>query len=382
MRAQPSRALIIAAIVGKDLREFSRDRVWMFVTPLALVFIVAAFWLSPERVDETIRVGLYPSSFATTMRLLSAGERDSDEHALEIVSFDSEAALAAAVAGEAAGQDEEVPVGIAFPEGFLTAVGTGQPTTVSVYVDGSVPPSLRRAVSSGIRELAYAIQATLSGKHPARALPVTLPEEQTIVLGEDRLGDQVPLRDKMRPLLALVLLIMEALALAGLVAVEIESRTVTAVLVTPARAADVLVAKGITGAILGMGQALVFLLATRSFGDQWLLVVTLVLLGAAMMSAIGMIAGATGKDFMSTLFTGVLFVIPLMIPAVAVFIPGASAWWVQAIPSYGITESMVGVLGYGRGWSDVAAQLAITVAWVVVLFAIGVAVLKRRVASL
>lgn len=382
MSAQPSRAWIIAAIVGKDLREFSRDRVWVLVTPLALLFIIAAFWLSPERVDETIRVGLYPSSFATTMRLLNAGERDSDEHALEIVSFDSEAALAAAVAGEAADEDEKVPVGIAFPEDFLTAVGTGKPTTVSVYVDGSVPPSLRRAVSSGIRELAFALQAALSGKHPARALPVALPDEQTIVLGEDRVGDQVPLRDKMRPMLALVLLIMEALALAGLVAVEIERRTVTAVLVTPARAADVLVAKGITGAILGMGQTLVFLLATRSFGDQWLLVVTLVLLGAAMMSAIGMIAGATGKDFMSTLFTGVLFVVPLVIPAVAVIIPGASAWWVQAIPSYGITESMVGVLGYGRGWSDVAAHLAITAGWVVVLLAIGVVVLERRVASL
>ena len=76
-------------------------------------------------------------------------------------------------------------------------------------------PEIRRTVSSGIREIAYALRAALAGRSPAQALPITLPDEQTIVVGEDRLGKQVPLRDKLRPLMALLMLMMEALALAG-----------------------------------------------------------------------------------------------------------------------------------------------------------------------
>jgi len=380
MSAAPSRVAIVLAIVGKDLREFGRDRLWMLITPLVMVFMVGAFWLLPDRVDESIEVGLYPPSFATTMRLLQAAE--SDEHAIDIVPFDSEQRLARAVAGELEDADQEVLIGIAFPDDFLSAVRSGQATTVSVYVDQGVPPPVRQAVSSGIRELAYALQASLNGNNPVQALPITLPDEQTIVLGEDRAGAQISLRDKLRPLLALVLLFMEALALGGLVAVELETRTVTALLVTPARTADVLVAKGITGALLGVAQLMVFLLATRSFGERPLLVTTLVLLGAAMMSAVGMLAGAAGKDFMSTLFNGILFLIPLLIPAIAVIIPGSSAWWVEVLPSYGLIQSFSAVIGDGRGWAAVAMYLGTSAAWVVVLLAAGVAVLRRRVVSL
>ena len=50
------RAAIVRAIVAKDLREFSRDRLWLVLTPLMLVFYVAIFWLLPSTVDESITV--------------------------------------------------------------------------------------------------------------------------------------------------------------------------------------------------------------------------------------------------------------------------------------------------------------------------------------
>ena len=67
------RAAIIRAIVVKDLREFSRDRLWMVLTPLMLVFYVGILWLLPSTVDETINVGIYarglPGSFADALRV-------------------------------------------------------------------------------------------------------------------------------------------------------------------------------------------------------------------------------------------------------------------------------------------------------------------------
>lgn len=382
MTRGPSRGAIIWAIVLKDLREFSRDRLWIILTPLSLAAVVVMFWVLPATVDESVTLGLHPAPMGHLFQTL-AGHGEDEAEALKVVPFADEKRLVAAVAGEL--EDEEakdVAIGIAFPDDFVGAVQSGKPTTVTVYVNAAVPQEIRRAVSSGIRELAYGLQAAMALKNPVDALPVTLPDAQTIVVGEDRIGAQVPLREKLRPLMAIIMLVIEAMALAGLVAVEIERRTVTALLVTPATTGDVLAAKGITGALLGMGQALVFLLATRSFGSHWWLVTILVALGAAMMSAVGMIAGSAGKDFMSTLFGSLIFIVPLVIPAFGTLFPGSAATWVQWLPSYGLVTAMVDVMSYGRGLPEVAWHLATTIGWVVVLFATALLILKRRVEAL
>ncbi len=382
MSKGPSRPAIIWAIVLKDLREFSRDRLWIILMPLSLVSVVALFWALPATVDETVTVGLHPAPMGHLFQTL-VGDGEGGTQALKVVPFDDEQHLAAAVAGELDEEEEkEVAIGIAFPDDFVGAVHTGKPTTVTVYVSAAVPEEIRRAVASGIRELAYALQAAMALKNPVDALPVTLPDTQTIVLGEDRIGAQVPLREKLRPLMAIIMLMLEAIALAGLVAIEIERRTVTALLVTPASTGDVLAAKGITGALLGLSQVLVFLVATRSFGSHWWLVLILVALGATMMSAVGMIAGSAGKDFMSTLFGSMIFIVPLMIPAVATLFPGSASTWIQWLPSHGLVTAMVDVVGYGRGLPEVAWHLGTTACWVVVLFATALLILKRRLETL
>lgn len=385
MSRPPSRASIIRAIVLKDLREFSRDRLWVIVAPLTLAMVIVVFWALPDTVDETITVGLYPPVLAKTAALLGAlGTQGATRtQGVEILAFDTEEGLRAAVSGELEDEEaEKLLIGIAFPDDFVSAVRTGKKTTVSVYVDAAVPEEMRGAVSSAIREVAYGLRALATGKNPAQALPVTIPDLRTIVLGEDRAGDQVPMREKMRPMMAIMILMIEAMALAGLVAVEIQHRTVTALLVTPARTGDVLAAKGLTGTILGVSQALIFLLATKSFGGNWLLVTVLMLLGAVMMSAVGMIAGASGGDFMSTLFSSMILIIPLMIPGFAVLFPGSASLWVKALPSYGLIEAMIGSVGYGRGWGELAPHVGMTLAWDVVLFGAALLILKRKVENL
>ena len=48
----------IGAIMAKDLREFSRDRFFVVISLLGLVFYVAIFWFLPDTVDETVRIGV------------------------------------------------------------------------------------------------------------------------------------------------------------------------------------------------------------------------------------------------------------------------------------------------------------------------------------
>ena len=75
------------------------------------------------------------------------------------------------------------------------------------------------------------------------------------------------------------------------------------------------------------------------------------------MTGFGLIAGSAGKDFIETLFYGMAFMIPLMIPAIAVLFPGSAAVWVKILPSYGLVQAVVQSSAYNAGWLEVLPHL-------------------------
>ena len=194
---RPGRASIIWSIVLKDLREFPRNPYWIIIGPVSLVILVASFWLLPDRFAHgVIEVGVYPRGPADSARAAQglARLRTPEEtltDGLEIVPFESEDRLRAVVSREI--RDEEtknVAIGIAFPDDFVPAAWSGKKTTVRVYLDGS--EEMGAIVSSAVREVAYGLRAAARGKHPAKELPVVLPDLKNVTLGEARGGDRVP----------------------------------------------------------------------------------------------------------------------------------------------------------------------------------------------
>jgi len=387
-----SHARVVAAIVRKDIGEYARDRLWAFLTVMVLVVVIVLFWWLPNDVDESIEVGI-------------AGLPDLDLTGLEegqegmvLVPFATAADLEAVVAGDATawtvgGETVVVPVdsttgepaaavevavsiGIAFPPDFLPAVAAGDSTGVTIFVDGGVPAEVEATMEGLVREMAH----TVAGAE----LPVTTPDPASVyvVLGDDRVGNQATPRDAFRPIFVFLILLMELFVMASLIAKEIQDRTVTAVLVTPATIGDVLAAKGIAGAASGMTQAVIVLVAIDALGAEPVLVLTLMLLGAVMVAGTAMIAGSVGRDFMSTLFYGMAFMVPLMIPAFGALFPGTPSVWIRALPSYPLVDGLVEVSTYGAGWGDTLPQLGGLLAWCVGLFVLGWAVLKRKVATL
>ena len=362
-RSPVSHAAIVGTIVRKDFRAFLRDRFYLYMSVIGLVAYVVIFWVLPDTVDETITIGATGSGIETLLEQAAGSE----SQGLSMVAFDSRDTLMTAVEEG----DGDIALGLVFPDDFFSAVASGQPVTVSVIATAALPDELRTAMDSFIKEAAFAI-----GGSP---LPV---EYQTEILGEDRLGDQVSLREKLRPMLAFLVLLIEMMSLAGLIAAEMQSHTVTAVITTPATLADFLTAKIIFGALLAFVQVVILLVAIQSLGTAPLLMLTIVFIGALMVTGFALIAGAFGKDFISVLFWSMLFMVPMMIPAFGLLFPGSASPWVRALPSYGLVEAITTTSSYGGGWAEALPNLGMLVAWTVVAFVVGLAVLKRKVRSL
>lgn len=353
----------ITAIVAKDLRLFARDRFYAFVSVLGLVVYALLFWLLPATVEETVPVGVH---LPQGEQLISEGLAGLAGEGLDVTVLDSAEALVDAV------EHDDLVAGLDFPVGFLEDVVAGQPTTVRVVVAGDAPEQVRTVLAGGVREFAFA----LAGEQP----PVTLPDVDELVIGTSGVDGPVPLREQLRPLLVFLVLMTEMLALATLVAAELVQGTVSAVLVTPTRLTDLLAAKTLLGTLLAFGQALLLAAITGTLAASPGVVVVALLLGGVLVTGVGLIAGATGQDFMSIVFWSVLLLIPLAIPAFSVLFPGTPAAWVRAIPTYGLVEALLTVTTRGQGWAEAWPYLAMLAGWCAIAFAAGALVLGRRIA--
>lgn len=360
MEAHYSRIRVVAAMLRKDASLLSRDFIFVFLTVLMLVTFTVLYWILPNKVNETISVGVHGTGMGAALSAFSQSSRQG----LLIKQFDSSNSMRDAV------RSHKLQAGIDFPSGFIAQTAAGRETTVTVFVPPTVTQEVRGALSSMVRELAYAVVG--------RPLPVKLPTESTVILGRDRAGNQVPLRDRLRPLYAFMVLIMEAVGLGGLIASEVGQRTLSAILVTPARVFDVLVAKIIVGTCVAFSEAVIILLLIRGFGPSPLIVLLALLLGAIMVTGVAMIAGSAGRDLVGTMFNGILMLIPIAIPAFAVLFPGTTATWVHFLPSYGLVKVIVGTSFEGAGWSESAVPLLILAGWCAVSILVGTLVLKRR----
>ncbi len=357
-----SRHALRVAIVRKDLMLFSRDWLFIAMTLLSVTMFVALYYLLPARVEPGFELGVRGSQIEPILAEL-AGE---GEDGLPVRFFESSESLRSTIASG------ELDVGIDFSDDLLAAVAAGEQVTVTVYARSTLPPEYRAAVSTMVREMAFAIAGY--------DLPVTEPDEETVLVG--RSASPIPIRDRMRPLYAFMVLIMEAIALATLISSEVQQKTMTALLATPARVSDVLLSKGGLGTLFAFGEAALVLLLVRGYGSAPGIVLVALLLGAILVTGVAMIAGSSGKDLISTMLLGMLILIPLTVPAIAVLFPGSSALWMRAIPSYGLVATVLDSSVYDAGWLEVLPNLAMLAGWCAVSAVLGVLVLRHRVVDL
>jgi len=258
--------------------------------------------------------------------------------------------------------------GVVLPGDLVEKLASGQKPQIDLYFASDTPEETKEVVSSLIRELIY----VQTGQ------PLSVDFSTQVLPGPDMAGQQVPPRDRLRPLFAVLLIVFETYGLATLVTEEIEHRTIQALLVTPVSVKDLFAAKGITGITLAFGQGALFMALVGGLNEQPVIVILALLLAALLVTGIGFLIASLARDMMSVLAWGVLALVILVIPSMGTMFPGVITEWVKVIPSYYVVDTVDRVASYGSGWPDIWQNLLILLAFDVAFLLIGMVALRRR----
>ena len=345
---------IIGALVVKDLSLFFRNRFFAIITVIGLVFYIVIYFVMPKSVNENLEIGLYsPVVFPAFEQVQGEG--------LEIEGVESEELLKEGVI------EGQYVAGIALPADIMESFISGQKPKIGLYFASDVPEEIKTSVEVLIRELAY--------QQIGQVLTIEITEE---ILGPDLADMQIPPRDRMRPLFAVLLIMMETLGMANLISEEIERRTINALLVTPVSVKELSIAKGITGVSLAFVQAVLLMAIIGGMSQEPLIILTALLLGAVLVTGASFIIAALSKGFMSVLAWGMLILIILFIPAFGIMFPGAVTGWVKAIPSYYLVDTVHRASNFGAGWGDIWYNLVVLLGFGLALGLIGIMALRRK----
>ncbi|MDX1614666.1 MAG: ABC transporter permease [Candidatus Promineifilaceae bacterium] len=346
---------MIAALIRKDVTLFFRNRFFAVVTALALVFYAGAYLAMPDTVNQTLRLAVFAP-------VLPLALEQAQEQGLSLSRFESESELLEAV------ESRDYEAGIVFPSDAASGIGTAERVQVQVYFDGSVPEEIQEAVTTLLEELAF-LQA-------GRSLAI---ETDTEVLGVDRVGAQIPMRDRLLPLFAVLIVLVETLGLASLISEEIESGTIRALLVTPLSVGGLFSAKAVTGTGLAFSQALIFMAATGNLNESPLIITTALLLGGVLVTGIGFLLASLGRDLTSVMAWGVPVLLLLTLPSFSVVFPGTLSDWIRVVPSYYLVDTVHLAANLDAGWTDVGLNLLALAGFDLLFILLGVNALRRRI---
>ncbi|PKO21758.1 MAG: ABC transporter permease [Chloroflexi bacterium HGW-Chloroflexi-1] len=346
---------MVKALVVKDLTLFFRNRFFALITVLGLLAYIGIYYLMPNTVDELLAIGFYAPDLPPVITRQLADE------GVVIQEMGSEEALkAAVVAGD-------FPTGIVLAADWTQKLATGERAQARIYFAADFPADLKESYVILLQELAFRI----SGR------PLNI-DAETEVLGVDRAGAQVPPRERMLPILAVLVLVMETMGLASLISAEIETGTLRALLVTPLRMEGLFLGKGLTGVVLAFVQVTLLMAITRGFMRNPLIMLVALFFGTVLTTGVSFLIAAVAKDLLSVIGWGILAMLVLMIPAFGVLVPGAVTDWVKVLPSHYLVDTVYQAANFDIGWQSVAGNLLILLASAAAFFGLGIVVLRRK----
>ena len=346
---------VIKALVAKDFSLFFRNKFYTFISIIGLVVYLVIYFVMPPSVDEELGIGVYAPVMPPAFKLVQQDEGVAFEM------FDSEDALKDAVtAGDYA-------VGMALPADIMDKFNAGEKPNIVLYYSSDAPDEIKDTVEVMVRELAY-----MQTGHP---LAIDVSAE---VLGPDMLGAQIATRDRMRLMLAIMLIMFEMLGLASLIAEEVEAGTIRALLVTPMSTRELFAAKLIMGVGLTFTQGVLFMAIVGGLNHQPIIVLLALLLGSILFTGSGFLIASISRDMLSSMGWGIVVLLIYSIPSFGIMFPGIVTGWAKVIPSYYLTDILHKASNFNAGWGDVWLNMLILTGFIAVVIWAGTTVLRRK----
>lgn len=249
-----------------------------------------------------------------------------------------------------------VDMGLVIPAGFDNAVQSGE-ATVDVFIWGESLIRNRSAIAAALGD------ATIKLTGAATAVDLV-----TTTLGD---AVNIPWEKRLFPFIVLITLLLGSMMVpATSIVEEKQHRTLQAIITTPTSLGELLVAKAILGVVVSVIMGVAILVMNQALGEHpWLLILLLVL-GAILGAAGGILLGIFAKDI-NTLFATIKGLgILLYAPAIIYLFPTVPQWIGRLFPTYYIVAPITEITQNGAGWSLIADEVIILI--VLILALIGI----------
>ena len=336
----------VFSIVRKDLTTGPRAVLlfWVVVFPLLITLIIRLIF--GGLVERAPKLGI--ADLGNSAIPAQAAGLDN----IEVVLYEREADLKSQVASN------DIDAGLILQNGFDAAVKTGEAPPLHFFLAGESLSSDRIVLAVRTLDLIRSVAG-----QPA---PVVVESE---IIGE---VSAVPLVNRLVPMLVLLAVALSSIFLpAASLVQEKESKTLTAVLVTPAKVGDFMIAKGIVAFLLSFVSGLFTAVLNMGFSEQFFSNIVVILVAAFMCVPIGLSLGAAVKD-MSTMFAvwkggGIL----IFAPAILILFPSVPRWIAMLFPTYYFIGPLYELNVEAVGLHETILELGIGVLAGVVLAAIA-----------
>jgi ABC-2 type transport system permease protein len=341
-------------LLGKELRQGATNFFFIYslVIPVLLSLLVALVF--GDLFAQTPRLGIYAAdgNGRLTTALLN-------HESINTTLYNFEAELAAAV------ERGTVEIGLSLPAGIDDALENGSDVHFTVYRWGE----------AGVRSLL--LLETAVGRTFVNMTGVELP----VTVHSEQLGsaNTATWSQRLLPLLIIMAVMLGGLLIpASSLIEEKQKRTLVALITTPTSLLDVYLAKALLGFLISAIMGTIILLLNDAFGNQPLLLLAVVAMGAIMASAIGAIIGSLVNDMDALMGVIKAFGIILFAPGILEMFPQVPEWIGRFFPTYYVMNPLLEVSQNGARFGDVAEDLAILAAIVGLLLLALSRVLERQ----
>lgn len=351
---------IVRAIAQKDIVDAVRNLYILFamVLPIGLSLVFRVILPGPEELG-TLTIAVYDPGGSRLVAKL----RELPRVRLKEVTSPEE------LRGKVE-KEKEVVGGLVVPVGFDAAVKAGRRPELTVYVNRRHGGG-ELVASSFQRLVGEQVWALVNQPLPARILwsDVTAAEGGRL-WGEFRLD-----------LYMLILVLVMGLAMTGtfvvptLLVEEKEKHTLEALLVSPARATDVVAGKALTGLVYSLLIAGVLIALNRGWVGNWPLTALALLLGALLMVAVGLLMGGLFRTTMQVNTWSSIVMLVLLAPS-WIALPGRAESlepYLRLVPTHYMVQvlrlSLAGEATLAQVWGDLTVLAgSVVVAFVAVVW--------------